>query len=158
VLVTGTGLLARGGAAAQGSNASMEGHPAVGAWILHIEDEEPSIIALTADGVMHDTEFDGTSGLGAWEAADDTTAAFTLIILLEEEDSSLSIQVRGTMTVDASGDTASLSFSLTALGDDGAVYFTGEETGTATRIQVEGPELMGSPVAGWPTTPATPMP
>ena len=159
VLLAGMGLLVHTSASAQGAgDEAMAGHPAVGAWSLATSDGEVSVLAFTSDGILLDTEQDGSGGAGSWNAADETTAAFTLVILGSEEDMPLSITVRGTFTVDAATDTASLEYSLTVLGGDGTLYFSGEGTGTATRIPVEGPELAGSPVAGFPVMSATPAP
>jgi hypothetical protein len=144
-------------AAQSGEDLSPADHPVVGAWTLVTDEGDVSVIALTSDGVVLDTEQDGGSGIGTWQAQDEMTAAFTLIILVSEEDMSLSITVRGTITVDAATDTASLKYSLTAFGD-GTLFFAGDGAGTATRIPVEGPELAGSPVAGFPVMAATPEP
>jgi hypothetical protein len=156
VLMAGIGVLAHSSLAQGAADESLSGHPVVGAWSLLTEDGEISVVAFTSDGVLIDAEQDGSSGIGSWQAADDTTAAFTFILLASEEDSSYSITIRGTFAVN--GDTADVMYSVTAIGNDGTVFFAGEGTGTAARIPVEGPELAGSPVAGFPIMPATPEP
>lgn len=137
------------------SSDSLVGHPVVGAWAL-LAEGEVSVIAFTSDGIVMDSEQDGASGVGSWESSGDSSAAFTFIILATEEENALSIAIRGTMEVDASGDTATVDYSFTVVAADGTVYFADSGSAPASRIPVEGPELVGSPVAGFPVVSGTP--
>lgn len=156
LLVGAFGIATSAPVVARGTTSdSLANHPVVGAWMLSA-DGEPSVTAFTSDGIVMDSELDGSSGVGSWNAVDESTAAFTLILLATEDDNPMSIVIRGTMEIDASGDTGTLDYSFTVVALDGTVYFSASGTGSATRIPVEGPELVGSPVAGFPVIAGTP--
>lgn len=148
---------------ARGATGSLAEHPAVGTWAVDTGGEA-SVFAFTSDGVMFDTEQDGSSGVGSWDAKDDSTATFTLVILNTDEGNAYSLVVRGEFAVDDSGDAASLTYSLTVLGTDGTVLYSesgaadaqGGTAGHATRIPVEGPEIVGTPISGFPVFASTP--
>ena len=132
------------------SSGPLDGHPAVGTWTV-VLDGELALFAFTDDGILIASDKEGTSALGAWDAPDDQNARFTLIGLISDEDGSFSTVLRGTMAIDAAGDTATIDLTGSLIGLDGTVYYSAGIPATATRLPVEGPELTGSPVAGFPT-------
>ena len=140
-----------GPALARGTSAGpLDGHAAVGTWTVVLEGDL-TLFAFTDDGVLIASDKDGTSALGAWDAPDDATAHFTLIGLISDEDGDASTVLRGTMTIAPDGDTAAVALNGSLIGLDGTVYYSADFPATASRLSVEGPELAGSPVAGFPT-------
>jgi hypothetical protein len=150
------GLVAAGGrstiAQDAATPAAMAGHPLIGTWIVTDPTGSPSVTAFTADGIMLDTEVGGGgSGVGTWEATGERTAAFTLVIPIADPQFQAVIVIRGTVEIDAAGDTATVPYSITGVGSDGAVVFTDEGQVTAARLPVEPIGAVGTPLAGFPT-------
>lgn len=133
------------------TGASMLGHPLVGSWIIDAGGET-SLGAFTSDGIVIDTEATGLSGIGSWVATGDRSGTMTLITPYKEMEMDITgnVAIRATLEVNEAGDSMSLAGSITFFGLDGAVLFSGEVTGTAIRLPVEAPDMIGSPVAGFP--------
>ena len=151
------GLMAVGvrpGAVAQeGTPAAMAGHPLVGTWLLTFPPESgmaPVLDSFTADGVIVQTEADGSGASGAWEATGERTARITIVFLAADEAGGLALvgTVRGEIEVDEAGDGFTGSFATEGTAPDGTVIPFGEGTAQGTRIEVQGREAMGTPMAG----------
>lgn len=100
---------------------------------------------------------------GVWTATGARTADYTLIAIFAEDGGSYFL-VRGSITVDAGGDTATGTANATHVAANGTVLDTqAQGTGTSPylRLKVEPQSAAGQPLAGFPTwtpPPATPTP
>jgi hypothetical protein len=153
-------------AAQEATPATMAGHPFVGTWIIgDPAGGEPTTNIITADGGLIDPT---VGAAGVWTATGARTADFTLIAIVgvvgqETEDGGSYYLVRGSITVDAGGDTATGTANATHVAPDGTVLDT-QATGTGTfpyvRLKVEPQSAAGQPLAGFPawTPSATPTP
>jgi hypothetical protein len=138
----------------------MAGHPLVGTWIVDRNPADPTEMpttnVLTADGGLIDPS---VGAVGVWAATGERTANFTLIAIFAESGGSYFI-VRGSLAVDAAGDTATATVSQTHVAPDGTVLDqSAQGTGNYLRLRVEPQDAVGQPLAGFPAwTPATPTP
>ena len=159
-------------AAQDATPAAMAGHPIVGTWIVDRNPADPTEMpttnVFTADGGMIDPS---VGAAGVWVATGPDTADFTLIAIFAEDRAAIGVAVgggsyflvRGSITVDAGGDTASSTVSQTHVAPDGTVLDQlSEGTSTYLRLKVEPQDAVGQPMAGFPAwTPqaaATPTP
>jgi len=169
------GLGSRGGqvAAQDATPAAMATHPLVGTWIVDRNPADPSEMpttnVLTADGGLIDPS---VGAAGVWAATGERTADFTLIAIFEQgmavtgqrtEGDGSYFLVRGSLEVDAGGDTATATVSQTHVAPDGTVLDQmAQGTATYLRLKVEPQSAVGQPLAGFPAwTPqaaATPTP
>ena len=127
--------------------ASTEGHPIVGAWILIVDDDPeapPTLSAFSADGIYHDSEFEGGGGMGAWEATGPTSAALTLVqqFPTEDDESAEQVTIRATIEVDPDGQSFTGEYTIELAGEGAPAGEYGPGTVTGTRIVVE---PMGTP-------------
>jgi hypothetical protein len=136
--------------AAQDAQSEMAGHPFVGTWVVYDPADSagmPTTNIITADGGLIDPTI---GAAGVWTATGGRTADFTLIALLGEDGGSYFL-VRGSITVDAGGDTASNTASATHVAPDGTVLDEmAESTSTYLRLRVEPQDAVGQPLAGFP--------
>jgi hypothetical protein len=148
---------------AQGATpTAMAGHPFVGTWIVSDPADPtgmPTTNIITADGGLIDPS---VGAAGVWTATGERTADFTLIALVTEDGGSYFL-VRGSLDVDAGGDTATAMVSVTHVAPDGTVLDQpAQATATYLRLKVEPQDAVGQPLAGFPAwTPqaaATPTP
>ncbi len=128
-------------------------HPLVGTWLFTFPAESgmtPALVSYTDDGVLIQNELDGTSANGVWEATGERTARITLVFLAEDEAGGFAgaAKVRGEAEVDETGDGLTGEFTVEGTMTDGSVFPVGEGTAQGLRIAVEGPEAMGTPMAG----------
>jgi hypothetical protein len=140
---------------------SMADHPWVGAWVINRDPsdttESPTLNVVTADGGI----IDPVMGVcGVWEATGLTTWNFTIMGITVETlagggAGSYAI-IRGSGEVDASGDAAMGTASVTVVAADGTVLFSAQGPNTATRIKVEPMDAIGTPFAGFPEWTAAP--
>jgi hypothetical protein len=128
-------------------------HPLVGSWFVDNPGATPSVTSFTADGIMIDAEFDGGTGLGVWQPTGERTAAFSFVIPFVDDvhQFAVTIQIRGDLTVDASGNSGSGTYSVTVVQSDGTLLDTDEGTVNLTRMSVESIDAKGTPMAGVPT-------
>lgn len=139
------------------SPAAMAGHPLVGTWIVDRivgnPNDPPTTNVLTADGGLADSSA-GADGL--WEATGPNTANFTLIVI--DVQAGTYSMIRGSLEVDATGDTATASYSRTVVAADGTVVDQGAEaTAQYIRLRIEPQDAVGTPLANFPAwTPAPP--
>jgi hypothetical protein len=162
---TGLGLAlaatARQASAQEATPTTMAGHPFVGTWIVDRNPDDPTEIptynVLTADGAVIDPT---QGGAGVWEATGPDTANFTLTGTIMEL--SAYFVVRGSLTVDAGGGTATNSYSSTIVAADGTIMdqlTSAQDTAHYVRLRIEPQDAVGQPLAGFPAwTPATPTP
>ncbi len=140
----------------------MAGHPLVGTWVVDRNPADPTEMpttnVLTADGGLTDPS---VGAAGVWAATGERTADFTLIAIFAELASYFF--VRGSLEVDAGGDTATATVSQTHVAADGTVLDQlAQGTSTYLRLRIEPQSAVGQPLAGFPTwtpaPPATPTP
>ena len=157
------GLGSRGGgvAAQEGTPAAMASHPFVGTWIIgDPTGGEPTTNIITPDGGLIDPT---VGAAGVWAATGARTADYTLIAIFAEDGGSYFL-VRGSITVDAGGDTATGTANATHVAANGTVLDPqAQGTGISPylRLKVEPQSAAGQPLAGFPAwTPssATPTP
>lgn len=128
---------------------STDQHPIVGAWVVDTEADNPdnplSLIIFHDDGTFIETGSEGT-GVGAWEATGEQTAALTILFPPPAEEAGAPgfATVRVQIEVDETGDTFTGMYTVEFPGAEGS---TSGEVGpvsvTAERISVE---PMGTPV------------
>ena len=151
----------------------MATHPLVGVWIVDRNPADPTEMpttnVFTADGGLIDPS---VGAAGVWVATGERTADFTLIAIFEEgmavtgqptAGGSSNFVVRGSLEVDATGDTATATVSQTHVTPDGTVLDQlAEGTSTYLRLKVEPQDAVGQPLAGFPAwapaSVATPTP
>ena len=147
-----------GSAAAQDATPyPMAGHPAIGAWIVDRNPDEPSfspvINIYTADGGISDPI--GGVG-GAWLPTGPRTAIFTLLGLINDGPPGY-IVIRGTNEYDAAGMISTAPYVVDIVGPDGKVVATMRAKNRATRLTVASEAEGGTPLEGVrPWIPATP--
>lgn len=157
-----TGALAVGSStkAQETTPAAMISHPLVGTWIVDRNPADPTEMpttnVLTADGGLIDPS---VGAVGVWAATGERTADFTLIAIFEQgmavtgpqaEGGSYFV-VRGSLEVDAGGDTATATVSQTQVAPDGTVLDQlAEGMSTYLRLKVEPQDAVGQPLAGFP--------
>lgn len=122
-------------------------HPVVGTWLLvdtEDPDEPPSLVIFTSDGIYQQTDFDGTTGFGVWEATGPTSAAMTFMQQFSNEEGEFggSATIRATIEVDPDGTTFTAIYTLEFGGEGAPSGEFGPGDVTATRMNVE---PMGEP-------------
>ena len=133
----------------------MADHPLVGTWIVDRNPADPTEMpttnVLTADGGLTDPS---VGAAGIWAATGERTADFTLIAIFAELESYFT--VRGTLEVDAAGDTATATASQTQVASDGTILLqVAQGISTYIRLRIEPSDAVGQPLAGFPAwTPA----
>lgn len=157
MIVGSGGLVTRVGA--QDATATA-GSPIVGVWVVNVGGET-SITSFGADGALVDIESTGGTGVGAWSATGPTSGSATFIMFFADENQAAagSAVLRITMDYDEASDSLTLGYSVTGMMPDGSVIseYTDQGTGTATRLPIEGVEMVGTPFAGFVAGPvATP--
>jgi hypothetical protein len=137
-------------APASAQDATTEGHPLVGTWMLMTEGDGASIATFSSDGTMVDAEASGEIGLGSWVATSPTsaTATFAIFFLEPESGTAGTIVIRATLDYDAATDSVSVTHNATAADQFGTVLFSDDGLGSATRLTVEGPESGGASLPG----------
>ncbi len=150
-------VAARQATAQDATPTAMAGHPLVGTWIFDKDiatmTDVPSIVVFTADGGLLDPS-EGVAG--AWQATGPRSAAWTLVDFITDPHGYVAI--RSTAEIDDSGNALAGPYSVTIVGADGTVMFSGEASSTATRFQIEPIEAGGTPLAGIPTWEPAPPP
>lgn len=154
--------VARPASAQEATPFPMAGHPLVGTWVVDRNPADPTEMpttnVLTADGGLTDPS---VGAAGVWAATGERTADFTLIAIFAELESYF--LVRGTLEVDASGNTATATASQTHVAADGTVLDQAAPgISNYLRLRIEPSDAVGKPLAGFPAwTPpaaATPTP
>ncbi len=149
-------------AAQEATPTAMAGHPFVGTWIIDRNPADPTEIptynVVTADGGLIDPT---VGAVGVWAATGPDTANFTLTGTIAELGAYF--VVRGSIAVDAGGDTVTNTASDTIVAADGTILDQHAQlTATYVRLRVEPQDAVGQPLAGFPAwTPppaATPTP
>jgi len=138
----------------------MASHPLVGTWIVDRNPadmgEMPTTNIFTADGGLIDPS---VGAAGVWVATGADTADFTLIAIFAEDHPAIGVEVgggsyflvRGSVVVDAGGDTATTTVSQTHVAPDGTVLDQlAQGTSTYLRLKVEPQDAVGQPLAGFP--------
>lgn len=135
---------------------SMADHPLVGTWVVDRNRDDPTDMpttnVLTADGGLTDPS---VGAAGVWAATGERTADFTLIAIFAELESYFI--VRGTLEVDAAGDTATATASHTHVASDGTVLDqVAQGISNYIRLRIEPLDAVGQPLAGFPAWTPTP--
>src|SRR5215212_5042872 len=160
-VVTSAFVVGRSTRAQEATPDVMTGHPLVGTWIVDRNPADPAEMpttnVITADGGLIDPS---VGAAGVWVATGERTADFTLIALFEQgmavtgqptAGGSSYFVVRGSLDVDAGGDTATATVSQTHVAPDGSVLDQlVEGTSTYLRLKVEPQSAVGQPLAGFP--------
>jgi hypothetical protein len=162
-VVTGALAVGRTTEAQEASPDAMTGHPLVGTWIVDRNPADPSEMpttnVITADGGLIDPS---VGAAGVWTVTGPDTADFTLIAIFAEAGGSYFV-VRGSLVVDAAGDTATATVSQTHVAPDGTVLDQmAQGSSNYLRLRVEPQDAVGQPLAGFPAwtaaSVATPTP
>jgi hypothetical protein len=162
-VVTGALAVGRTTGAQEASPDAMTGHPLVGTWIVDRNPADPSEMpttnVITADGGLIDPS---VGAAGVWTVTGPETADFTLIAIFAESGGSY-FDVRGSLVVDAGGDTATATVSQTHVAADGTVLDQmAQGSANYLRLRVEPQDAVGQPLAGFPAwtsaSVATPTP
>ena len=125
-------------------------HPLVGTWVVDTisasENDSPEIAVVTADG--------GVIGQGAnrvaagrWQPLDDHAAELTLVSVSESGGVGRYVIVRGTHTVDETGDAWTCACTFTVVGADGTVLDSGSAPANGRRLPLQGEDQVGQPLA-----------
>jgi hypothetical protein len=128
------------------TEAPAEVHPFVGAWIYTVDgfpESFTNVLAIDADGTWIDSNADGATAIGSWEATGPNSFSLTFHQLFFAEDGSvavLTIRAAGEVSEDGQSWTAPYTAELTGEGLPPGEYGPGSATGT--RINVE---PMGTP-------------
>ena len=145
-------------AAQDATPTSLAGHAFVGTWIVDRNPSDPTEIptynVVTSDGTIIDPT---VGGVGVWEATGPNSATFTLTGTITEL--SAYFLVRGSVTVDEGGGSATNIYSSTVVAADGTVMddlTAVGATATYSRLRLEPVDATG-PLANFPVwTPAPP--
>src|SRR3954468_20925340 len=138
----GLGTVSRA-TAQEATPTAMASHPFVGTWIIgDPTGGEPTTNIITADGGLIDPTI---GAAGVWAATGARTADYTLIAIVTEGGGSYYL-VRGSITVDAGGDTVTATANATHVAADGTVLDKQPPfTGTYLRLKVEPQSAVGQP-------------
>jgi len=147
-LVALLGTLIVGGGALAGQDTEMANHPLVGTWLLvdaEHPDDPPSLVVFTSDGIYLQTDYDGTTGYGSWEATDATSAEMTFVQQFPDDEGNFggSAIIRAAIEADPNGQQFTASYSIEVSSDDAPEGEFGPGAVRATRLAVE---PMGTPV------------
>jgi hypothetical protein len=120
--------------------------PIVGAWVLTIDEipeDPPALIAFHADGTYQESDADGSTGIGSWEATGPSSVNLTFMSIFPPDEGGVAQTIRaaGEVSEDGQTFTAEFTIELTGEGAPAGEYGPGHVTGT--RINVE---PMGTPV------------
>ncbi len=138
-----------GSSAAQDSTPmATTGHPVVGTWLLVDDDDpesEPSLVVFTSDGIYQQTDYDGSTGFGVWEATGPSSAAMTFYFQFSDDEGNFAgrATIRAAIEVDPDGQRFTATYTLENTGEGLPTGEYGPGAVTATRMQVE---PMGTPV------------
>ena len=139
---------------------AMATHPIVGAWRFVNEpgtpEENVSYGIFHADGTYTEAHPYGGPGIGAWTPTGERTADLTIIFQNISEDPNVFepgvVTVWQAFEVDETGTTLTATGSVEVATPDGAVVFAGEANSLGTRVKAEPVPVMGTPMAGTPTS------
>jgi hypothetical protein len=130
------------------TEAPAEVHPIVGAWIYTVDgfpESFTALVAIDSDGIWHETNADGDSSIGSWDATGPDSFSLTFTRYLTDDEGLVgmfTIRATGEVSEDGQSWTAEYTLELTGEGLPPGEYGPGSVT--ATRIDVE---PMGTPVA-----------
>lgn len=136
-------------------------HPIVGTWIVDTvvatDTDSPEIGIFMADGTMVGQGANRVAG-GSWEPVDDRSVTLTLVTVSDQGGVGAYVVVRGTHVLDDSGNRWTCDdCSFTVVAADGTVLDSGTAPASATRLPVQGPDMVGTPLSEVPTwTPLQP--
>lgn len=137
-------------------------HPIVGTWIVDTataaDNDSPEIGTFNADGTMVGQGANRVAA-GSWEVVDDTSVRLTLVSVFDSGGVGGYAVVRGTHVLDETGNRWTCDdCSFTVVSADGMVLDSGTAPAAASRLPVQGPEAVGTPLTEVPTwVPAPPM-
>lgn len=136
-------------------------HPIVGTWIVDTvtatDTDSPEIGIFHGDGTMVGLGANRTAG-GSWEVIDDRSVMLTLVTVSDQGGVGFYAVVRGTHVLDDTGNGWTCDdCSFTVVGADGTVLDSGTAPASATRLPVQRPDMVGTPMSEVPAwTPAQP--
>lgn len=145
---------------AQAHDEGMGTHPAIGAWSIDAEpenpDNAPEYTVLGSDGSVINVNPEGGPAIGSWSASGDRTADLTMLAPMVDPEAGFlgMLTIRASVGVADDGQTFSGNYTLEfPAGPEGMLPPPGEygpAEVTGRRIAVE---LMGEPVGPWPLAP-----
>lgn len=141
--------------------ADTASHPIVGTWIVDTDTasdtDTPEIGIFSADGTMVGQGANRVAG-GSWEVIDAQSVTLTLVTVSDQGGVGTYVVVRGTHVLDNSGNRWTCDdCSYTVVSADGAVLDSGTAPASATRLPVQAPEAVGTPLSEVPVwTPLQP--
>ena len=137
-------------------------HPIVGTWVVDTisasDTDSPEIGIFHADGTAVGLGANRVAG-GSWQPVDDRTVTMTLMTVSDNAGVGAYVVVRGTHVLDETGNSWTCDdCTFTVVSADGTVLDSGTAPASATRLPVQGPEAVGTPLTEVPTwMPAQPM-
>lgn len=134
-------------------------HPIIGTWIVDTvtasDTDSPEIGIFMPGGTMVGQGANRVAG-GSWEVVDDRSVLLTLVTVSDASGVGSYVVVRGTHVLDDTGDAWTCDdCAFTVVSADGTVIDSGQAPASATRLPVQGPEAVGTPLSEFPTW--TPM-
>jgi hypothetical protein len=158
------GVLGQGVLAASAQDATptdTASHPIVGTWIVDTttasDTDSPEIGIFHGDGTMVGLGANRSAG-GSWEPIDDRSVTLTLVTVSDQGGVGAYVVVRGTHVLDDTGNRWSCDdCAFTVVAADGTVLDSGTAPASATRLPVQTPDTVGTPLAEMPAwTPLQP--
>ena len=159
VVALGAGAMAT--TAQDATPAATASHPIVGTWIVDTatatDTDSPEIGIFHGDGTMVGLGANRSAG-GSWEVIDDRSVLLTLVTVSDQGGVGFYVVVRGTHVLDDTGNHWTCDdCAFTVVGADGTKLDSGMAAASATRLPVQSPHMVGSPLDEVPTwTPIQP--
>jgi hypothetical protein len=126
-------------------------HPIVGTWIVDTisatDTDSPEIGIFYGDGAAVGLGANRVAG-GRWQVVDDSTVTMTLVTVSDTDGVGTYVVVRGTHVLDETGARWTCDdCTYTVVNSDGEVLDSGTAPASATRMPVQGPEAVGTPLS-----------
>ncbi len=135
-------------------------HPIVGTWIVDtataFDTDPPEIGIFHGDGTMVRLGANVSAG-GSWEVIDDRSVLLTLVTVSDQDGVGVYFVIRGTYVLDDTGNHWTCDdCAYTLVSADGTDLDSGILPASGTRLPVQSPHMVGSPLDEVPTW--TPLP
>ena len=159
VALIATGAFGLSTSAQDATPTDTASHPIVGTWIVDTatatDTDSPEIGIFHGDGTMVGLGANRSAG-GSWEVIDDRSVALTLVTVSDQGGVGAYVVVRGTHVLDDTGNVWTCDdCAFTVVAADGTVLDSGTAPASATRLPVQTPDMVGTPLSEVP--PWTPI-